>query len=210
VNTSKSFRALGPSTGTPTQDPPAVGNFEKSSLPGERLLAGLHAGDESAIAEIYSEYGRTVFGFLLRTLGDRGEAEDVQQKVFTEVWTRGASYDPQRASLLTWIMQIARSRAIDHLRRQRPEPVENVEDFSTESAAEDGFTDELNEQWQFAHLLQRLPKEESELLRARFYDGKSQSQIADETGMAIGTVKMRMVHGLQRLREMLEEENAMA
>ena len=176
----------------------------------ERLIAGLHRGDETAIAQIYSEYGGTVFGFLINTLRDRGEAEDVQQKVFTEVWSRGASYDPSRASLLTWIMQIARSRAIDQLRRSRPEPVEDVEIFATDSSPDDGFTDELNDQWQFAHLLQRLPKDESDLLRARFYDGKSQSEIAEETGIALGTVKMRMVHGLRRLREMLEEENALA
>lgn len=175
-----------------------------------RLVEGLHSGDEDAIAQVYDEYGRVVFGFLLRTLRERADAEDVQQKVFTEVWARGASYDPQRGSLLTWIMQIARSRAIDHLRKNQPEPVGTFEDLSTDPERTFEFTDELNDQWQFAHLLQRLPKEESDMLRARFYDGKSQSQIADETGIALGTVKMRMVHGLKRLREMLEEENALA
>lgn len=175
----------------------------------ERLLAGLRAGDDRAIEQIYADYGRTVFGFLLRMLGDRGEAEDVQQKVFTEVWRRGADYDPQRASLMTWIMQIARSRAIDQLRKRLPEPVAVEEDFPTESLVDDGFTDELNDQWQIAHLLRQLPREESDMLRARFYLGKSQSEIADETGIALGTVKMRMVSGLRRLRELAQEENAL-
>jgi RNA polymerase sigma-70 factor (ECF subfamily) len=161
-----------------------------------------------AIEQIYAEYGRTVFGYLRRTLGDPGAAEDVQQQVFTEVWSRGGSFDPQRASLLTWIMQIARSRAIDNLRKRTPEPVESVEDFPTETVSEDGFTSELNDHWQVAHLLQRLPREESDLLRARFYMGKSQSEIAAETGIALGTVKMRMVQGLRRLRELLEEEES--
>lgn len=174
------------------------------------LVAGLHSGDESAIEQIYAEYGRTVFGYLLKTLGDRGDAEDVQQKVFTEVWSRGPSYDPDRASLLTWIMQIARSRAIDQLRKQRPEPVDEIENFPTDQLVEDGFTDVLTDQWQMAHLLQRLPKEESDMLRERFYHGKSQSQISEETGIALGTVKMRMVNGLRRMRQLLEEENALA
>lgn len=175
-----------------------------------QLVAGLHSGDEAAIAQIYAEYGRTVFGYLLRTLADRGDAEDVQQKVFTEVWSRGPSYDPERASLLTWIMQIARSRAIDQLRKHRPEPVDEIENFPTEQLVDSGFTDVLTDQWQMAHFLQRLPKEESEMLRARFYHGKSQAQIAEETGIALGTVKMRMVDGLRRMRQMLEEENALA
>lgn len=174
------------------------------------LLAGLRGGDESAIEQIYAEYGRVVFALILRLVGDRGEAEDVQQKVFTEIWRRGGEYDPERASLLTWIMQIARSRAIDHIRKSRPEPIGAGEDFPTETLVDDGFTDGLNDQWQIAHLLERLPREESEMLRARFYGGKSQSEIADERGIALGTVKMRMVDGLRRMREMLEEENALA
>lgn len=173
-----------------------------------QLIAGLHSGDEAAIEQIYAEYGRVVFGYLLNVLADRGDAEDVQQKVFTEVWSRGASYDPERASLLTWIMQIARSRAIDQMRRQRPEPVEEVENFPTDRLVDDGFTDVVNDQWQMAHLLQRLPKEESEMLRARFYQGKSQAEIAEETGIALGTVKMRMVEGLRRMRQMLDAEDA--
>lgn len=174
----------------------------------ESVLTGLKSGDEGAIEAIYAEYGRVVFGYLRRTLRDEGAAEDVQQQVFTEVWKRGAGYDPERASLLTWIMQIARSRAIDHLRKRTPEPVEIDDHFPTDSAPGDGFTDELNDQWQVAQLLQRIPREESDLLRARFYLGKSQSEIADEQGIALGTVKMRMVSGLRRMRELLEEEES--
>ena len=169
----------------------------------------LRSGDERGIDWIYAEYGRVVFGLLIRLLGDRGEAEDVQQKVFTEVWRRGGDYDPDRASLLTWIMQIARSRAVDSLRKRRPEPVDPATGFPTEAIADDGFVDELNDQWQVAYLLDRLPREEAEMLRARFYLGKSQAEIADESGVALGTVKMRMVDGLRRMREMLDEEGAL-
>lgn len=128
------------------------------------------------------------------------------QKVFTEVWSRGGSYDPDRGGVLSWIMQIAQSRAIDQMRKRVPEPIDPNELFPTESSSDDGFTDELNDRWQIAHMLERLPREESELLRARFYLGKSQTEIAADTGLALGTVKMRMVDGLRRLRTMLEEE----
>lgn len=174
----------------------------------DSVLAGLKNGDEVAIEQIYAEHGRIVFGYLRRMLGDTGAAEDVQQQVFTEVWKRGPSYDPERSSLLTWIMQIARSRAIDHLRKRTPEPVEIDENIPTDMTGNDGFTDALNDQWQVTQLLQRIPREESELLRARFYLGKSQAEIAADNGIALGTVKMRMVSGLRRMRELLEEEES--
>lgn len=170
------------------------------------LVTALQNGERTAVEELYSQYGRMVFGFLLNRLRDRGAAEDVQQQVFLEVWTRGASYDPDRASLLTWIMQIARSRAIDHTRRQTPEPVDVEQDFASELVSQDVFTDEVESQMHMAQLLERIPREESDLLRARFHRGLSQSEIADETGLALGTVKMRMVQGLRRLGELMHEE----
>lgn len=171
-----------------------------------QLLAALKRGDEDAVERLYAEFGGTVFGYLVKTLGDRGIAEDVQQQVFLEVWKRGASYDPARAGLLTWIMQIARSRAIDQMRKRVPDPVDIDEQAPTDSTIADEFTSEMHDQWHIAHLLKQLPSEESELLRARFYEGKSQSEIASETGIALGTVKMRMVSGLRRLRELIDSE----
>lgn len=172
-----------------------------------QLLAALKRGDEAAVERLYAEYGGTVFGYLVKTLGDRGIAEDVQQQVFLEVWKRGASYDPARAGLLTWILQIARSRAIDQLRKRVPDPVDIDEQAPTDSTTADEFTSEMHDQWHIAHLLKQLPSEESDLLRARFYEGKSQSEIAAETGIALGTVKMRMVSGLRRLRELIDSES---
>lgn len=174
------------------------------------LVAALQRRDQGAIEEIYREYGSVTFGYLVRTLRDRGAAEDVQQQVFTEVWRRGADYDPTRAGLLTWIMQIARSRAIDHMRKRVPEPVDPTAKETTEVASGDESLTKLHEDWQISFLLQKLPREESELLEMRFVQDKSQSEIADETGMALGTVKMRMVQGLRRLRELVDEEEGIA
>jgi RNA polymerase sigma-70 factor (ECF subfamily) len=172
------------------------------------LLAALHRGDETAVERLYAEFGRTTFGYLMSTLRDRGAAEDVQQQVFLEVWKRGPTYDPSRAGLLTWIMQITRSRAIDHLRKRIPDPVDTDNLEPTDSTTVNEFTGEMHDQWHIAHLLKQLPSEESDLLRARFYEGKSQTQIAAETGIALGTVKMRMVQGLRRLRELIEDDGS--
>jgi RNA polymerase sigma-70 factor (ECF subfamily) len=170
-----------------------------------RLAARLRAGDADALADDHEAYGAATFGFLVRMLGDRAAAEDVQQQVFTEVWQRAAAYDPRRAGLLTWVLTIARSRAIDHLRRRVPEPRDpQLPDPRTV----DPGADALLERWRLTQLLGRLPEAERALLRLRFYDELSQSEITAATGIPIGTVKARMVRGLTRLREMIEAEGA--
>jgi RNA polymerase sigma-70 factor, ECF subfamily len=170
-----------------------------------RLAARLRAGDTDALADVHETCGAATFGLLVRMLGDRAAAEDVQQQVFTEVWQRAGDYDPRRAGLLTWVLTIARSRAIDHLRRRVPEPRDpQLPDARTVEAQADA----LIERWRLAQLLGRLPDGERALLRLRFYDELSQSEISAATGIPIGTVKARMVRGLTRLREMIEAEGA--
>lgn len=174
----------------------------------ERLAAALCARDPAALRELYDCFGRVTFGFLMRTLRDRGAAEDVQQQVFLEAWRRAESFDPERGRLLTWLMTIARSRAIDHMRRRMPEPVDpQVAARSAEAPSGEGEIDALADQWRLRALLDRLPAAEAELLRLRFYAGLSQSEIAARDEIPLGTVKTRMVSGLRRLREMIEEEN---
>jgi RNA polymerase sigma-70 factor, ECF subfamily len=170
-----------------------------------RLALRLAARDPRALEETYERYGRICFGYLVNALRDRSAAEDVQQQVFLEAWERASNYDSRRASLLTWIMTIARSRAIDYLRRRVPEPVGNLAIAEQAQTAIDE-TEALVEHWRFAGLLERLHPDEARMLRMRFYDELTQSEIAQRTGVPLGTVKMRMVSGLRRLRELLEEQ----
>jgi len=178
-----------------------------------RLSERLRDRDPEALREVYERCGRVSFGFLVKALGDRAAAEDVQQQVYLEVWRRGDRYDPERGSLLTWVMTIARSRAIDHVRRRVPEPVEPevaagaAEVERVVEGEVEGEVEALAERWRMRALLERLPDAESELLRMRFYGGLSQSEIAAREEIPLGTVKTRMFSGLRRLREMIEEEN---
>ena len=172
-----------------------------------RLAEGMRQRDPRALDEIYREHAGTVLGYLRGTLRDRGMAEDVHQQVFLEVWQRAPDYDPRRGGLLTWILTIARSRTIDELRRRVPEPRDPSETLDVADApAGEEFADRLVEQWQVAHLLGQLRREESMLLRLRFHYGLSQSEIAERVELPLGTVKMRMVQALQRLRELMEAE----
>lgn len=171
-----------------------------------RIAAALARRDPEAITVVSERFGRFLGGFLAEALPDRGSAEDVLQQVLVEVWRRGPEYDPSRASLLTWMMTITRSRAIDERRRRRPEPVEP--DLVAEAVEEPAGaeTDELLERWRVAELLTRIPPEEATMLRLRFYEGLAQPEIAARMGMKLGTVKSRMVTALARLRDLIEQE----
>jgi RNA polymerase sigma-70 factor (ECF subfamily) len=177
----------------------------------DRFARAVQRRERGALDRLYGEYAGTVLAYLINTLGDRGAAEDVHQQVFLEVWQRAPTYDPKRAGLLTWIMTIARSRAIDELRRRVPEPRDPVHSSTLAVARDDDpevSPEAMVERWRVAHLLSHLRPDEARLLRMRFYEGLSQSEIAERTGVPLGTVKMRMVAALERLRDLVGEEEA--
>ncbi|MGK2956287.1 MAG: RNA polymerase sigma factor [Solirubrobacterales bacterium] len=172
------------------------------------LAERLRKEDPEALRLVYERYSRPVFSYLVRFLGNRSTAEDVQQQVFMEVWQKSDRFDPARGALMTWIMTIARSRAIDHSRRRVPEPrdPDGANRLLDADATEDKEIADVVEAWHFSQILGRLPEQEAELLRYRFQGELSQSEIAKKTGIPLGTVKTRMVNGLERLREMMEAE----
>jgi RNA polymerase sigma-70 factor (ECF subfamily) len=201
-----------PTTIVPGPVPPLTGDSQQSlrrrRRGDRRAVEALRARRPEAMALVMEAHGRAILGFLIGVLSDRATAEDVLQQVLLEVWQRAASYDPDRAGLLTWVLMIARSRALDELRRRVPEPVDpaTVAERAPADGRSDSDPERLLEQWRIAGLLERLPQEEAQLLRMRFYDGLSQSEISEQTGIAIGTTKTRMVNGRCQLRNLLESE----
>jgi RNA polymerase sigma-70 factor (ECF subfamily) len=171
-----------------------------------RLIRALRRDDPRAVELVSEAYGSLLRGFLVEALDDRDAVADVLQQTLLEVWRRGHDYDPDRASLATWLLVIARSRAIDHLRRRVPEPVDpdSVAAFADRDPADE--TGALLERWRMAGMIAALPREEANILRLRFYEGLNQREIAERTKTPLGTVKMRMVRALDRLRLMLDDE----
>lgn len=191
--------------------------FERAPVIGRRvgredrqLVRSLQRQEQSATRELYERYGGVTLGMLTKMLHDRTAAEDVLQEVYLDVWRRGASFDPARGSLLNWILAIARNRAIDVLRKRSPEPVDPQGPAFATRADPVSDIDILLGEWRLAALLKRLRPEESQLLAMRFRDGLSQREIAEKTGIALGTVKLRMVQAMDRLRELIEREEVHA
>jgi len=171
------------------------------------LVAQLARQDPEAAAGIQAEFGGVLKGYLRHLLGDEWAAEDVLQRVLLEAWRGGPSFDPARGSLLSWLMTIARSRAIDALRRRVPEPHDPTSSTLLERAGEvEDHAEAVAAQWQLTYLLSLLSPQQAELLRMRFQLGLSQTEIAEQTGIALGTIKTRMAGALERLRTLMGEQ----
>jgi len=161
----------------------------------------LAAGEEGAINECYAALGPMVLGYLRRFV-PRDDAEDVLQRVFYEVWRNRDRYDPTR-SLEAWVLGIARKRAIDLLRRRHANvvPIDELRDI----AGDDGR--ELAERYARASevraALERLPREQREVLTLAYFGDLTQTEISDRLGVPLGTVKARTFRGLRRLADIL-------
>ena len=192
----------------PVSVSPTLGPLVSARDSGRRLASRLRRRDPAALTELYEAHGSRVFSYLNHVLGDRATAEDICQEVFVEAWRKGARFDPDRGGAGTWLMTIARSRAIDQMRRRVPEPRESLTGGAALADTEDqsASVEVLHERWRMAVHLDRLPDEQAAVLRMRFHGGLSQSEIAEATGIPIGTVKTRMATALNRLRDFMDEE----
>jgi RNA polymerase sigma-70 factor (ECF subfamily) len=172
------------------------------------LIRSAAEGDQQALATLYDTTSRTIYGLLLRILADPSAAEEVLLDVYAQVWRKANSYSRERGTPLAWLTTIARSRAIDRLRRtrqeqQRTEPLDEfVRGAGGESVEEVVRAGEVREVVRAA--LDALAPEQRELIELAYYGGMSHSEIAAARGLPLGTVKTRTRLGMMRLREMLK------
>ena len=176
-----------------------------------QLLKAVARGDERALAELYDQYRVVLFGLLMRILNSREEAEDVLQEVFMQVWRRAGDFDESRGKPFTWLVTVARSRGIDRLRslgaRERVAVAATREPHEeTSDAASDAFRSEQHQLVRSA--LAQLPEEQKRPLVLAYFDGLTQSEIAEKLGAPLGTVKTRMRNGMNKLRELLRSKHA--
>ncbi len=158
------------------------------------------AGDEAAFARIFAHFAPRVKAFLMRSGTQASVAEEVAQDVMATLWHKAHLFDPSRASVATWIFTIARNRRIDTVRRaRRPEP----EDLPWGPKPEPEQADALALQQESAALgeaLAILPEKQRVLIEKAYFDDLSHSEIAEATGLPLGTIKSRIRLALDRLR----------
>lgn len=174
----------------------------ESDLP---LLDRMDRGDADALAVLYDRYAPRVLGLTTRILGDADEAEDVLQEVFLQVWRAPRRFDPSRGALLTWLLVLARSRAIDRLRSLRRRGRDRHVDVAAAALPSGQNVERDAEASQEGAAVRRaladLPAEQRRALELAYFDGYTQTEIAELTGTPLGTVKTRLRQGMMKLRD---------
>lgn len=160
---------------------------------------------EDAMRTLYHTYGAELYGFAVNSLHDRELAEEVVQDVFTRVWRHADSFDPARASFRTWLYGIARNAIIDVKRRSAVRPsVATAPAELDEGPGEDPLEQALLA-WQVTAALERLTPEHRQVIRLAHFQGMRLREIAEATGLPLGTVKSRVSYALRGMRLALEE-----
>lgn len=173
------------------------------------LVRRLAAGDDRALDELYRRYAGLVRRVLERCLGETGEADEVLQEVFLQVWRQARRYSEERASPKRWILVLARSRALDRLKSatasRRREVVVAGEAPRTLWPEGASRLEAVERSSRVRHALGRLPTEQRVTLELAYFQGLTQAEIAARTGAPLGTVKSRTLIALRKLRESLGE-----
>ncbi|TVQ59218.1 MAG: sigma-70 family RNA polymerase sigma factor [Phycisphaerales bacterium] len=176
----------------------------------ESLLQRIARGDADAVKDCIDRYADLVWSIALRLTPSRAEAEDAVQDVFIDLWRSAERFDPSVASEPTFIVMIARRRLIDRLRRRsrRIQPSE-LGDIDPQNSDETPDRAAISEDAAIAaKALDELSKDQQTVLRLSIHHGCSHSQIAEITGMPLGTVKTNIRRGLIRVREILESSRS--
>lgn len=193
-------------SGSPLPSSAALGDRE--------LVAAVGRRDEEALRVLYRRYGGPAYALVLRIVGDEECAEEVVQDVFLRIWRHAVNYQPDQSSLATWILGIARNLAVDELRRRRVRPMSYAPAPDDDrEVTEPADPDPLGDPQVVAELadvrgaiqlaLGTLPGVQRAAIELAYFGGLSQSEIAQVTGLPLGTIKSRIRFGMQALQTAL-------
>jgi len=177
------------------------------------LMARAARGDERAIGQLYDRYGAVLYAVAYRIVGERADAEEVVVEALAQAWRDAPRFESARGSVAGWLTMIARSRALDLVRARsrreritataaadRPDAPPAMSDFRPDPA---GALDHDERRRQVQHALETLSPPQRQAIELAYFEGLSQSEIAERLQEPLGTVKTRVRLGMQKLRECL-------
>jgi RNA polymerase sigma-70 factor, ECF subfamily len=177
-----------------------------------QLIQQVAKQDREAFSQLYDHFVSLVFTLAMRMLKVRSDAEDLLQEVFVQIWRQAGSYRQERGSPEAWIINMARSRAIDKIRsiRRMEKNVVLTEDpTSTEpSVSAESSVADSEVRMTVNSALANLPDAQRRVLELAYFDGLTQTEIAERLAEPLGTIKTRMRSGIQRLRDLLGTQAA--
>ncbi|HEX7676873.1 MAG TPA: sigma-70 family RNA polymerase sigma factor [Thermoanaerobaculia bacterium] len=183
-----------------------------TSVETSSLLPAVAHGDLTAFEQLYDRHSSTLYALLLRILANPDDAQEVLQETFVKAWTNAKMFDAVRGSDVAWLISIARSRGIDRLRSRRIRG-DREDEAGRELSSSFGFVEkrtgaddaiQSEERRAVRGALSELPEAQRVALSLAYFDGLSQSEIAEKLGEPLGTIKTRMQLGMKKLRESLK------
>ncbi len=173
-------------------------------------MSRVAAHDGAAFTRLFEHHASVTLGLLSRILGRRMEAEEILQEVFLQVWTQADRYDADRSTPRGWILMLARSRALDRLRRRdssrRREEAVSAEQDEAVSPLGTERLESLERRRQVTGALEALSPEQRRCIELAFFEGLTHTQIAERLEAPLGTVKSRILLGMNKLRQTLSAE----
>ena len=168
----------------------------------------LHQNDKRVMAIIYDQYAPTLYGVVFRIVQSEAIAEDVMQDAFVKIWKNGMTYNAQKGSLFTWMLNISRNTAIDKIRSAGYRKSEknqriNSDVYSLASKSNNIVPEEIG----LRDLLENLDNKYKEILNLIYFKGFTQQEVSEELNIPLGTVKTRLRTALRNLRELFDVTN---
>ena len=166
------------------------------------------AGHDTALKDVFDEYGALVMGVARKVVGD--DAEDLTQQVFLAAWKGRGRFDPEKGALGSWLVGICRFKAIDHLRAKGRRPPSASPGAVEKDIPVEASVGQITDRVILDEALSRLPDERREVVELAFYADLTHAEISKRLDMPLGTVKSHVRRGLQTLRGQLEESRVAA
>jgi RNA polymerase sigma factor (sigma-70 family) len=188
-----------------------VGMVDISEAHDRELVQRVRRGDEEAFRGLFSRYGPAAKALAVRVVRQSHLAEEIVQEAFMAVWRNPAGYSSDRGSVRAWLMGMVHHRAVDLVRREEAYRRRAEDSIPAAMAEQADHADEVVDALDRPEArrivnaaLLELPEEQRTVLTLMYFDGLSQSQIAEQTGLPLGTVKSRTLLGMRRMRSGLE------
>lgn len=177
-------------------------------------ITRLAAGDKAAFELLYDRHSRAAYGLALRILGDPEAAQDAVQDAFLTLWRQAATYGEERGAVRSWLLAIVHHRAIDMVRRRsyREDRQQGIDDVTLPPDGVDTWEQARQniEGEQVREALLQLPPDQQRSITLAYFNGYTHDEIARQLGVPLGTVKGRLRIGMQKMRNILRNQEAEA
>ena len=186
----------------------------RMTLPPEiaQLMQRIAQRDAKALRELYGKFSKALYNVIYGIVKGKEDAEEILCEVFQQVWEKAPGYDAGKGSVYTWMLTMARNRAIDRIRSKAykgakaTDGVEDMDDMAASESYNQLDAVVLSERAaQVKQALARISPEQRKVLETAYFEGSSQSEIAERLGVPLGTVKSRVRDGMKALQGLLKD-----